>query len=43
MTPSITTACLYAECRILFIVMLNVIMVSAVMLSDVAPLCGDKV
>jgi hypothetical protein len=34
---SLTTLCHYAECRVLFIVMLNVIMLNVVMLSVVAP------
>jgi hypothetical protein len=34
---SIASFCYYAECHILFIIMLNVIMLSVVMLSVVAP------
>jgi hypothetical protein len=37
MTISITTFCRYAECGVLLTVMLNVIFLSAVMLSVVAP------
>ncbi len=37
MTLSLCIKCVYAECRVLFIVMLNVIMMSVVILNVVAP------
>jgi hypothetical protein len=37
MTLSITMLCHYAECRLLFIIMLNAIILSVIMLSVVAP------
>ncbi len=37
MTLSITTICHYAECRDIFIVMQNVVMLSVIMPSVVAP------
>jgi hypothetical protein len=37
MTLSTTMLCYYAECRILFTIMLNVVMLSVVMLCVVAP------
>jgi hypothetical protein len=46
MTLNITVLCQYAECRILFsillnIIMLNVVMLSVIMLSVIAPLIND--
>jgi hypothetical protein len=38
MTISITMLCNYAECLVLFTILLNVVMLSVVMLSVVAPL-----
>ncbi len=44
-TLSVTTLCYYAECRVLFVVMLNVVMLNVIMLSVMAPekaYCGKK-
>jgi hypothetical protein len=38
MAPSITILCHYAECCVLFIIMLSAIMLNVIMLSVVAPL-----
>jgi hypothetical protein len=35
MTPSLTMLCCNAECRILFAIMLNIIMVSVIMLNGI--------
>jgi hypothetical protein len=42
MTLSITTLCHYVECRILLIVLPNVVMLSVIMLKVVAPLTSPQ-